>query len=131
MNLFCQSLSGFTNIYEVSIAVFGHLWRSFHHFVSYSKGLCLMKFNTLHPVASLTKVCIFLKSSALLKAISTYYTTLLSSRIRSSCKYVTPFVLVPNKQRIRMEEGNKFFWLSPWCIFGLCIALTCNKCITL
>ena len=60
---------------------------------------CLIKLNTLHTAAALTKVCIFLKSSALLKAISTYYTTLLSSRIRSFCKYVTPFVLVPNKDK--------------------------------
>ena len=37
-NLSHHSSSAFTNIYDVSIAVFGYLPRSFHHNIGYSKG---------------------------------------------------------------------------------------------
>ena len=41
INLSRQSLSALTSIYDMPVAVLGHLWRSLHHIVSYSKGCVL------------------------------------------------------------------------------------------
>ena len=54
MNLAGQSLSAFTKIYDVSIAVFGHVCRSLHCIVSYSKESS-MKTNASYIVRALTQ----------------------------------------------------------------------------
>lgn len=96
--------------YEMAISLVGHLWRSLHPNVTnvrYFKG-CV-------PYEGECIVCYFMwdlaiKSSSLLKMISSYYKTLLSNRVGSICNYVPPFVLVTQRQMREMGEGNRFFW---------------------
>ena len=62
VNLYRQSLITFSNIYHVSIAAFGHMWRSLRLIASpIPRAVCPAKAHTLHIVRALTEVCIFLE----------------------------------------------------------------------
>ena len=56
-NLSHQSLNAFSNIHNKSIVVFGHMWMSLRHIMSYSKA------NAPHNIFALTKLSIFVKPS--------------------------------------------------------------------
>ena len=75
-------------------------------------------------------VCYFMwdlaiKSSSLLKMISSYYKTLLSNRVGSICSYVPPFVLVTQRQMREMGEGNRFFWPTFIFLLSICWKTIC------
>lgn len=111
-DLSSQILSAFTNIYDVSIRVFGHLWKMLHHIMSYSKDCMPYEGECIFFCAS--PIYTFLKRFVIFEGLSTCNTTLLSTRIAlPTFNYIPPFVLVPSREMRGIGTGNRLFWSTP------------------
>ena len=122
-NLSHQYLSAFTNIYDVPIEIFDHLWKLLHNIVSFCKGCVPYEDQcAAYCLKSHKNMYLFLKSHIPSEAISIYYATPLWSHIGPISKHVLRFVCLRE-----MHQSNRFFWPTPRCTFDLCTALLCNN----
>ena len=127
MNQSYQRLSASINIHNKFIAVFDHLWRSLCHFLSYSKGYV--------PYKGPSKICIFLRRSALSEGRLLYYTS--RSKLRwSSTQIFASIRLCVLKENVRNggEQQDSASWLLCLTVCPrenlrnwTCVAITTNK----